>query len=315
MCTTIKVDYEGGSVMGRNMDWDIDVDYSVLYFPPGYEYARDLYDNPLQNKYKMLGVCFRKMNPLKDGINEHGLMGSTNMFYAMNLFSGKVEPGKTNLDSLNYFSYCLGNYKTVKELVADLPNIHISKKDYLGNKAISPDFHYYFIDAVGDSVVIEPQNKELTAFENKFKVMTNSPALEHHARKLGECLAPKNGRKFHPAKDLPGGYDPVSRFIKAYYLNDKIENAVTREDALENAYSILEALKIPEAFTKTKYDYTYTKYMSAYDNQTKLLTIRSHMNPRIYSLAMQDVEHLTDKTRFFIPQAIKLDPLAFVPES
>lgn len=313
MCTSIKVDYEGGSILGRNMDWDLDIDYSVLYYPAGYEYARDLYDNPLVNQYKMLGVCFRNMNPLKDGINEHGLMGSTNMFYSMNLFSGNVEPGKINLDSLNYFNYCLANYRTVKELVEDLPNIHISKKDHLGNKAITPDFHFYFIDAAGDSIVIEPQNKKLTAFENKYKVMTNSPPLDHHARRLEECLKPKNGRKFIPAKDLPGGYDPVSRFVKAYYLNENIENAVTREDALENTYSILEALKIPEAFTKTKFDYTYTKYITAYDNSSRLLTIRSHMNPRIYSLAMKDVEHLTERTRILVPQRIEMDSLILEP--
>ncbi|MFZ2257955.1 MAG: linear amide C-N hydrolase [Clostridiaceae bacterium] len=310
MCTSIKVDYDGGSVMGRNMDWDMDIDYSVLYYPVGCEYSQDLYNNPLVNKYKMLGVCFRNMNPLKDGVNEHGLMGSTNMFYAMNLFSGKVEPGKINLDSLNYFNYCLANYKTCQELVADLPNIHISKKDYLGNKAITPDFHYYFVDALGDSVVIEPTNKKLTAYENKYKVMTNSPPLDHHARKLEETIAPKNGRRFHPAKDLPGGYDPVSRFIKAYYLNENIANAVTRADALENTYSILEALKIPEAFTKTKFDYTYTKYMTAYDSQSRLLTIRSHMNPRIYSLSIDDVAHLTSRTQFLIPQDIQLEPLS-----
>lgn len=309
MCTSIKVDYDGGSILGRNMDWDMDVDYAVLYYPAGYEYARDLYGNPLISKYKMLGVCFRNMNPLKDGVNEHGLMGSTNMFYSMNLFAGQVEPGKVNLDSLNYFNYCLGSYKSVKELVEDLPNIHISRHDHLGNKAISPDFHYYFVDAAGDSVVIEPIKKKLTALENKYKVMTNSPPLDHHARKLEECFTAKNGRKFHPAKDLPGGFDPVSRFIKAYYLNENIENAVTRTDALENAYSILEALKIPEAFTKTKFDYTYTKYITAYDNQSKLLTIRSHMNPRIYSLSIDDVEHLTDRTRFYVPQGIEMDAL------
>lgn len=309
MCTSIKVDYEGGSVMGRNMDWDMDVDYAVLYYPAGCEYARDLDGNPLINKYKMLGVCFRNMNPLKDGVNEHGLMGSTNMFYSMNLFAGAVEPGKVNLDSLNFFNYCLGSYKNVSELIADLPNLHISRRDHLGNKAISPDFHYYFIDAAGDSVVVEPQHKKLSALANPYKVMTNSPALDHHARKLEECFSPTSQRKFNPAKDLPGGYDPVSRFIKAYYLNENIENAVTLEDALENTYSVLEALKIPEAFTKTKYDYTYTKYITAYDNQTRLLTIRSHMNPRIYSLALKDVEHLTERTRFEVPQAIEMDQL------
>ena len=308
MCTSILVDYDNGIVMGRNMDWDMDVNYHIIYLPAGYEYANDLYGNPLYSKYKMLGLCFRDTNPLKDGVNEHGLMGCTNMFIKMNLFSSKVKPGKVNLSSLDYFNYALGNYRTVAELVEDLPNIHISKKDHQGNKVITPDFHFYFADASGDSILIEPMDQKLTAIVNPYKVMTNSPPLDHHAKALEKTFQ-QEGRKFQPAKDLPGGYDPVSRFIKAYYLNEHIADAVTREDALENTYSILEALKIPEAFTKTKFDYTFTRYITAYDAGSRLLTVRSHMNPRIYSISMDDVEHLTDKTLLPVPRGIVTDPI------
>ena len=256
----------------------------------------------------MLGICFRNMNPLKDGVNEHGLMGCTNMFIQMNVFSAKVDPDRINLSSLYYFNYALGSYKTVRELVEDLPNIHISRKDYQGNSAISPDFHFYFVDALGDSIVIEPEHQRLKAFANRYNVMTNSPALSHHAKILEKTFL-KNGREFHPAKDLPGGYDPISRFVKAYYLNENIATAHTQQDALENTYSILEALKIPEAFTKTKWDYTYTRYLTAYDSRKKLLTVRSHMNPRIYSLSMDDVGHLTERTILPIPQRIQMDSI------
>ena len=167
------------------------------------------------------------------------------------MFFRQVDPDRINLSSLYYFNYALGSYKTVRELVEDLPNIHISRKDYQGNSAISPDFHFYFVDALGDSIVIEPEHQRLKAFANRYNVMTNSPALSHHAKILEKTFL-KNGREFHPAKDLPGGYDPISRFVKAYYLNENIATAHTQQDALENTYSILEALKIPEAFTKTK---------------------------------------------------------------
>ena len=67
MCTAIRVDYSEGSILGRNMDWDTEVNYQILYMPAGYEYTRDLYGNPLRSKYKMLGICFRNMNPLRMG--------------------------------------------------------------------------------------------------------------------------------------------------------------------------------------------------------------------------------------------------------
>lgn len=308
MCTTIKVDYDGGSILGRNMDWDMEVNYHISYLPAGYEYAHDLYGKPLVSKYRMLGLCFRTLDPLKDGVNEHGLMGCTNMFLHMNLYASKVDPEKTNISSLDFFNHILGNYKTVAEVVADLPNLHIAKKDHLGNRAICPDFHWYFADETGDSILIEPRGTELKACPNEYRVMTNSPSLDHHIRALEKTFQ-QGGREFQPAKDLPGGYDPVSRFIKAYYLNEHIADAVTREDALENAYSILEALKIPEAFTKTKYDYTFTRYISAYDAVSRLLTVRSHMNPRIHSVALADVAHLTEKTLMEVPRHLQMDPI------
>lgn len=310
MCTTIKINYgEGkGSVMARNMDWDMEVDYHVLYYPAGTVYAQDLYHQPLRNQYRMLGVCFRRMNPLKDGINEHGLMGATNMFRSMNLYANQVDPNKENISSLDYLNYALASYKTVAELVADLPNIHISKKDHLGNKAIVPDFHHYFVDARGDSVIVEP-DPQLKAFVDKYSVMTNSPKLSTHARRLEQCMKPSNGRQFHPAKDLPGGYDPVSRFIKAYYLAEHSTPVATERQALQNAFSVLEALKIPEYFAETDYDHTFTRYTSAYDNQELLLTMRSHTNPRIFSLALKDLSHLSEKTFFSIPREIQMDQL------
>lgn len=308
MCTTIKVNYENGAVMGRNMDWDTDVMYQILYFPRDTIYSFDLNGNQLKNKYRMLGMCFRNMNPLKDGVNEHGLMGCSNMFLMMNLHSNQPEDGKINISSLDFVNYALANFKTVRELKEALPNLHIAKRDYNGNKVISPDFHYYFADPTGDSIIVEPENKMLKAKEDPYNVMTNSPALSHHIRALNKTFV-QEGRKFNPSKDLPGGFDPVSRFIKVYYLKKNITPAVTMTDALENTYSILEALKIPEAFTKTEFDYTYTKYVSAYDGNSKLLTVRSNMNPKIYAVSIDDLSHLTIRTTIPVPQTIELAKL------
>ena len=80
MCTGIKIDYYDGCVLGRNMDYEVPVDYNVLYLPRNYNFCNDLMGKPLYSKYKILGVCFHNRDPLKDGINEHGLMGITNSF-------------------------------------------------------------------------------------------------------------------------------------------------------------------------------------------------------------------------------------------
>ncbi|MDU5922762.1 MAG: linear amide C-N hydrolase, partial [Finegoldia magna] len=80
MCTTIIVDYPQGSVMARTLDFEVPLEYNMIYIPRGFHYADDLYHKPLHSKYKMMGMCFRNLYPIKDGVNEHGLCGCTNMF-------------------------------------------------------------------------------------------------------------------------------------------------------------------------------------------------------------------------------------------
>ena len=85
MCTGIKVNYEDGCVMGRTMDYEVPLNYNVLYLPKNYNFCNDLMGNPLYSKYKTLGICFENRDPLKDGVNEYGLIGITNIFSGFNL--------------------------------------------------------------------------------------------------------------------------------------------------------------------------------------------------------------------------------------
>ena len=80
MCTGIKINYNDGCVMGRTMDYEIPLSYNAIYLPKNYNFCNDLMGNPLYSKYKTLGMCFRNHDPLKDGVNEHGLIGITNDF-------------------------------------------------------------------------------------------------------------------------------------------------------------------------------------------------------------------------------------------
>ncbi|GMG95721.1 linear amide C-N hydrolase [Tepidimicrobium xylanilyticum] len=302
MCTGIKIDYEDGCVMGRTMDYEVPLNYNVIYLPRNYNFCNDLMGNPLYSKYKTLGVCFENRDPLKDGINEHGLMGITNAFAGFNLYDNEVEFGKVNISSLDYFTYALANYKSVAELVDDLPNIHISTKNHRGENVISPDFHFMFADLTKKCVVIEPKGKKLVLYENPFDVMTNSPSFESQVRKLKKLIDLDNLDEFNSAKDLPGGYDPVSRFIKAFYLTKTHVKPKNYKEALAYAYNIMGAMAMPNGFVKNKkYNYTtYTRYICVYDSKHKLLTVKSMTNPIVYRLTFEDIEEENKRQAFFI---------------
>lgn len=311
MCTGIKVDYDQGCVMGRTMDYEVQLNYNAIYYPRDFKYGKDLMDKELYSKYKVLGMCFEARTPLKDGVNEHGLIGITNEFAGFNLYDNQVKPGKKNISSLNYLSYALTNYKSVDELVEDLPNIHMATKDHMGYNAISPDFHYMFVDSTKRSIVIEPKRKELYYYENPYDVMTNSPGFESYVKKLNKFLDLDKLDEFNSSKDLPGGYDPISRFIKAFYLNKMNIKANTSKEAFSNFYNIMGAMTMPNGFVINKqYNQpTYTRYTCAYDTKDKILTVKSHTNPKVYELSFDDIEDKDKKQEFYLDLEFKTDKL------
>lgn len=302
MCTGIKINYDEGCVMGRTMDYETPLKYNGIYLPRDYNFCKDLMGKPMYSKYKTLGMCFENRDPLKDGVNEHGLIGITNEFTGFNLYPKELNPEKVNLSSLDYFTYALANYETVDALIEDLPNIHISTKDHRGENVICPDFHFMFADATKRCVVIEPNGKALIYYENPYDVMTNSPGFKSHIRRLNKLIHIDNLEDFNSAKDLPGGYDPVSRFIKAFYLTKMNVQSNNYKEALSNAYNILSAMAMPNGFVRNKkYNYnTYTRYTCAYDTKHKLLTVKSDTNPMVYQLGFENIKEDDQRQTFFL---------------
>lgn len=302
MCTGIKVNYDDSCVIGRTMDYEVPLNYNVLYLPRNYNFCNDLIGNPLHSKYEMLGICFENQDPLKDGVNEYGLIGITNIFPGFNLYANQVKKEKINISSLDYFTYALANYKSVKELVEDLSNIHISTKDHKGQNVAAPDFHFMFADSTKRCIVVEPRKGKLMYYENPYDVMTNSPGFKSHVRRLEQFLDLDNLEDFNSAKDLPGGYDPISRFIKAFYLVKMNVKSNNYKEALSHSYNIMAAMTMPNGFIRNeKYNHTtYTRYICSYDSKYKLLTVKSNTNPTVYQLGFEDIKDRDKRQAFFL---------------
>lgn len=311
MCTGIKINYEDGCVMGRTMDYEVPLKYNVIYLPNNYKFCNDLMGNALYTKYKTLGMCFENRDPLKDGVNEHGLIGITNEFSGFNLYDNKTRPEKINISSLQYLTYALSNYKSVEELIEDLPNIHISTKDHKGEDAISPDFHYMFADSTKRCIVIEPKGKELKCYENPYDVMTNSPGFDSQVKRLKKYINLDNLDDFNSAKNLPGGYDPVSRFIKAFYLTKMNVKSNSSMEALAHSYNIMSAMALTNGFIiNQKYNQaTYTRYICSYDSKDRILTVKSNTNPMVYQLGFDDIEDKNKRQAFFLEKDFVVEKL------
>lgn len=296
------MNYEDGCVMGRTMDYEVPVNYNALYLPRNYNFCNDLTGNPLYSKYKILGMSFHNHDPLKDGVNEHGLIGITNEYTGFNLYDKHINPEKINISSLDYFNYALTNYKSVDELLDDLPNIHIATTNHLGENVICPEFHFMFADSTRRCIVIEPKKKELIYYDNPYDVMTNSPGFESQIKRLNKHIDLDNLEGFNSPKDLPGGYDPVSRFIKAFYLTKRNVKSNNYKEALSSSYNIMASMTMPNGFVRNeKYnDNTYTRYICSYDTKHRLLTVKSNLNPTVYQLGFEDIKEEDKRQAFFL---------------
>ena len=121
--------------------------------------------------------------------------------------------------------------------------------------------------------------------------MTNSPSFTSHVKKLKKYFYDDNNfENFNGSKSLPGGYDPASRFIKSHYFIKTQEESHTQNDALKNAYDIMDAVRLPKGFIySNKYEHNiYTRYISAYDNKNLIMTAKSRSNQRVYSASFDD---------------------------
>lgn len=309
MCTGIKINYDKGCVMGRTMDFEVPLNYNACFLPRDYHYCDDLMGKPLYTKYKTLGMCFEDRIPLKDGVNEHGLIGITNAFSGFNLYDNKVKEDKKNISSLDFLTCALSNYKSVEELIEDLGNLHMSSKDVNGEKVKSPDFHHMFTDSTKRCVVIEPKKRQIVYHQNPYDVMTNSPHFESHVRRLKKHFNLDNLDDFNSSKDLPGGYDPFSRFIKAFYLTRTNEKSNTSDEALSHFYNIMSAMVMPKGFVRnTKYnELTYTRYTCSYDTLDRCLTVRTRTNPTVYKIGFEDINQDNKRQSFFLDRGFKMD--------
>ena len=84
------------------------------------------------------------------------------------------------------------------------------------------------------------------------------------------------------------------------------EPSKTYSQALANTYTILGTLTLPKGFIKTDSyrELTHTIYTSAYDTESKNLTIKSIKSPQIFCLGFDDL-----KARENDRQAIFLEDL------
>ncbi len=307
MCTTIGFSYDEGQVFGRTLELGMVLDNKILFVPKDNKFIETT-EGAYKSKYNTLGSGFFDIASFGDGINEMGLMGSNNFFPAHASFAPEAIDGKVNTTTPNAFDYLLTRCKNiteVREAAKDI--ILVTKMD----EEESSENHFFFMDEKGDTLVLEPKDGKLLAYDNPYGVLTNSPEFPWHLTNLKNYINLKpenvketivNGNKMNQLGEgtgmlgLPGDFTPPSRFVRAAYYVSNTDKKMKRIPAILQGFRILSQFDIPEGaiIDPIEKHQDETLYSSIMDTTKRSYHIKTHTNIDLQSFYLEDFKDETE---------------------
>jgi choloylglycine hydrolase len=310
-CTGIRLIAADGSVVyARTLEFNVDLDSSVLVVPRGYARTGTTPDgeNGLKwtSKYASVGANGVGLPFLFDGINEKGL--AAGLFYfpttAGYLKYDEAEASKT-IAPWELGSWILENFGTVEEVKHNIGSVAVAEVMFK-QWGIVPPVHYVVHDASGKSIVIEYVGGKLHLYDNVIGVITNSPTFDWQMTNLRNYLnlsvvnAPPvevGGVTLTALGQgtgmlgIPGDFTPVSRFVRAVAYSTSVVPSSTGEVEVLEAFHILNNFDIPEGAAREQHKDAHgniisdhTIWTSASDLKARRYYFRTYENSQIRSV-------------------------------
>src|SRR5690349_5216056 len=179
MCTRVVwPDANGSVIVGRNMDFHMDLLSNLWKLPRGIERS-DGANGKLTWKAKYGSIIATAFDLIAtDGMNEEGFAG--HILWLAESDYGKPADDAVQLSQAVWLQYYLDNFATVAEAVAwtNESQVQIAQLfDPTGH--LVPTLHLAIDDATGDSAIIEYTDGKPTVYhDRKYQVMTNSPTYD-----------------------------------------------------------------------------------------------------------------------------------------
>ncbi|MDN6452143.1 MAG: linear amide C-N hydrolase [Lactiplantibacillus plantarum] len=227
MCTSLTyLDTDNHRYFARTMDFPTTTPWRPIFLPRRYPWPTGLATTRM-TQYAILGggrlPDHFKACLMADGINEAGLMCAELYLPHAVEYATQPQVNQINLTPQAFINWALGEHQSVAAVIADLPCVNLVGASWGDDTGEVYPFHWYLSDA-HTSVVIEPTGGPLTAQPNPAGVLTNTPVLSDHQRRLNLYLA-ISGNQITTAtrqaaqhviqtkQPLPSGPIPTDRFI------------------------------------------------------------------------------------------------------
>jgi choloylglycine hydrolase len=313
-CTAFRVTASDGAVLyARTMEFGVDMKSNLMIIPRGHKFTGVTASGKAEGmewttKYASVGANSGNQPIYTDGMNEKGLAGGALYFpgFAEYAEVGPADSGAA-MASWQLLAWILGNFATVDEVKAALPQVKV-------NKAIWPDWgmtppaHFIIHDAGGRSLVVEyVRGGQLTIYDNPLGVLTNAPSFDWHMTNVRNYIGLKafnqhpvemSGVKFTSIGQgsgmlgLPGDGTPPSRFIQAVAYSQSMIPAKTADEAVKYAFHTLNKFDISYGASRGVDDgktvVEWTQFSAVSDLKNRRYYVRTFDNNQIYMVDLKE---------------------------
>lgn len=315
MCTAITLANGNNFYFGRNLDLDADYGNELIICPRNFPF-KWRFAGEMDKHYAMIGMAMMAGDyPLFfDGTNEKGLSIAGLNFRGNSHFYEPIE-GKVNIASFEIIPYVLGNYSTVAEVREALKNMNMTPTAFTPN--MDPGSLHWIIADKEDCIVVEALEGGLKVWDNPVGVLTNNPQFDFHMKNLINYmnltpLMPQNnfakGIDLKPngvgvgTFGLPGGYDGVSRFVRATFAKWNCVIPINTEDENVNQFfRIMNAVAVPRGCAmEPTGEWMITQYTSCCNVDTGVYYLMTYNDYQITGIDMHK-ENLDGNTNILYP--------------
>jgi choloylglycine hydrolase len=301
-CTEVRVTADNGAiVIGRSMEFGVDVDSNLVVQPRGQKRISSSSDGSKGlswvSKYGILYMDGFQQDIAADGMNEKGL--SFGALYLPGFAEYQTVPKGSEAQALGHLDiglWILGNFATVDEVRDALPTVHVWAQPVKDLNNVVLPLHYSVYDKSGKGMVFEYTNAGLKMHENTLGIMTNSPPYDWHMTNVRNYISltafdpsPKNinGVSFSVngigtgMVGLPGDFSPPSRLVRTSTIAHHALPVKDNEGAVNLCEHLMNSVDIPLGAIRDKeedgsVEYDRTLWVVMKDLQAKMLYFRSY---------------------------------------
>ena len=305
---------DGGSVIGRSLEFGWNPGYQLVLHPRGEQQASDAPGGKPGVKWtsKYGFLAFESFGCGVDGMNEVGL--SFGALYLPGYTKYQDEDAAKHpaqaLALLDVCSWILGNFETAAQVKEAVQKIYVWGKPLKEAENQVFPLHISVYDAQGNGIVIEYVKEGLRIYDHaELGVLTNSPPFDWHLINIGNYLNIR-AAEVEPVKlgntwlappsqgsggrGLPGDWTSPSRLVRAWFMQRYAKPVKNAAAGVNLAAHILNVVDIPLGDIRPKdntfKDSDYTMWIAIKDLKSKVVYFRTYENLMLRSVDLKKLD-------------------------